>query len=152
MWTHRTFVLHQLNDIVLTLQLCNGRTRFEPINTSGPAYNEQLRAQKCVHCNQASKTRRRGSTQASFETQGRRHQKSKTGVSLSVAPQKDWCPPTKLRQGNVFTCVCHSSFCPQADTPSPPLPRRRPLQRTVRILLECILVFFKSQSSFSYCC
>ena len=85
---------------------------------------------------------------------------------------------TKLRQGNVFTPVCHSVHggclpqCmlgytpPQADTPRadtspgrhlqqtppwedtplgqtpPPLPSRRLLQRTVRILLECILVFF----------
>ena len=45
-------------DIVLTLQLCNGRTRFEPINTSGPAYNEQLRIQKCTYCNQTFKVRR----------------------------------------------------------------------------------------------
>ena len=59
-------------------------------------------------------------------------------------------PQTKLRKGNVFyTCLC---FCsrrggvqppPQADTPPP---SRRPLQRTVRILLECILVcqFFRN--------
>ena len=66
---------------------------------------------------------------------------------------------TKLRKGNVFTSVCHSvhggwQTPPWADTPltstcwdTPPAqcmlgypPSRRPLQRTVRILLECILV------------
>ena len=71
---------------------------------------------------------------------------------------------TKLWQGNIFTSVCQE-FCPRGGvwclpqcmlgytTPSPgryplgrhppadtPLPRRRLLQRTVRILLECILV------------
>ena len=58
-------------------------------------------------------------------------------------------PQTKLRKGNVFTSVCQE-FCSQgevytspwadtllrADTPPP----RWLLQRTVRILLECILV------------
>ena len=39
---------------------------------------------------------------------------------------------TKLRKGNVFTSVCQE-ICPQGR------PRRKP-QRTVRILLECILV------------
>ena len=74
---------------------------------------------------------------------------------------------TKLRQGNVFTPVCHSVHKggsasmhagidplgrhppgrhPQGDTPlgRPPRadtpPSRRLLQRTVHILLECILV------------
>ena len=53
-----------------------------------------------------------------------------------------------LRQGNVFTPVCDSvhrgDTPPRADTPldrPPPPTIRRPLQRTVRILLECILVF-----------
>ena len=71
-----------------------------------------------------------------------------------------------LRQGNVFTPVSHSVHRGRgcladtppgrhppswADTPSPrwhPPPPRRPLQRTVRILLECILVqqkFWKLQ-------
>ena len=80
---------------------------------------------------------------------------------------------TKLRQGNGFTPVCHSVHggclpqCmlgytpPQTDTPPgqtppwadtplgqtpPPLPSRRLLQRTVRILLECILVFFNENN------
>ena len=67
---------------------------------------------------------------------------------------------TKLRQGNIFTSVCHSvhrgcipaypahaGIHPLGRHPSrqtPPFlgrhPLRRPLQRTVRILLECILV------------
>ena len=76
---------------------------------------------------------------------------------------------TKLRQGNVFKPVCHSVHggvsvlvhagihnthplgqTPPRQTPLPPLgrhphprqtpPGRRLLQRTVRILLECILV------------
>ena len=42
----------------------------------------------------------------------------------------DYRPQQYLRKGNVFTSVCQE-FCPQA---------RRPLQPTVRILLECILV------------
>ena len=64
----------------------------------------------------------------------------------------------KLRKGNVFKPVCHSVHSrgsihplprqtapgrhssPQADTPIGNPPPRRPLQRTVRILLECILV------------
>ena len=52
-------------------------------------------------------------------------------------------PQTKLRKGNVFTAhvlppvQCMLGYTPPwADTPSP----RRPLQRMVRILLECILV------------
>ena len=58
-------------------------------------------------------------------------------------------PQTKLRKGNVFTSVCQE-FClrgkggappPWADTP-PHI--RRPLQWTVRILLECILVIFQN--------
>ena len=54
-------------------------------------------------------------------------------------------------KGNVFTSVCQE-FCPQgwwctfpwADTPlgRQPPPPRRSLQRTVHILLECILVSF----------
>ena len=77
--------------------------------------------------------------------------------------QNFYRPQTKLRKGNVFTSVCQE-FCPQgevytpqADTPFPlgrhpsladtpftlgrhPPIIRWPLQRTVRILLECILV------------
>ena len=65
-------------------------------------------------------------------------------------------PQTKLRKGNVFTSVCQE-FCPQegggvhpqTDLPpgrhppgkTPPAPSRRLLLRTLRILLECILVF-----------
>ena len=74
-------------------------------------------------------------------------------------------PQTKLQKGNVFTSVCQE-FCPVvypsmhwgrhplADAPGQTLPLpgsqhppwadtppRQPLQRTVRILLECILVF-----------
>ena len=68
---------------------------------------------------------------------------------------------TKLQKGNVFTHVCGSVHggwrsvwqtppgqtppgqtrpgqTPSRQTPPPP---RRPLQRTVRILLDCILVF-----------
>ena len=50
---------------------------------------------------------------------------------------------TKLRQGNVFTPVCHSVHGggsgrhPIGQTPPP---GRWPLQWTVRIILECILV------------
>ena len=65
-----------------------------------------------------------------------------------------WLPSvTKLRQGNFFTSVCQE-FCPQGglpqcmlgytpreDTPPGQTPHStRLLQRTVRILLECILV------------
>ena len=57
-------------------------------------------------------------------------------------------PQTKLRKGNVFRNVCQE-FCPQSGcTPPPPPPAETPTpgqippphQRTVRILLECILV------------
>ena len=61
-------------------------------------------------------------------------------------------PQTKSRKGNVFTSVCQE-FCPQwgrctpRQTPppgqTPPSPGRRLLQRTVRILLECIFVLSK---------
>ena len=61
-------------------------------------------------------------------------------------------PQTKLRKCNVFTPVCQS-FCSQggcipactgACIPPgrPPSPSRRLLLRTVRILMECILVLF----------
>ena len=59
-------------------------------------------------------------------------------------------PQTKLRKGNVFTSVCQE-FRPQgemytplwADTPGQTTTYiRRPLQQTVRILLECIIVKF----------
>ena len=58
-------------------------------------------------------------------------------------------PQMKLRKGNVFTSV-YQEFYPQgactppwAGTPlADPPPNRRLLQRTVRILLECILVLF----------
>ena len=65
--------------------------------------------------------------------------------------------PTYLRQGNIFTPVSgsvHRDVCvwqtpSQADTPlsrhPPPPPRRRPLQQTVRVLLECILDFIFMQ-------
>ena len=80
-------------------------------------------------------------------------------------------PATKLRQGNVFTLVCHSVHgqgvaytTPGADTPPteqmhprgadiPPRSRPPPAQcmlrdtgnkRAIRILLECILVFFST--------
>ena len=55
-----------------------------------------------------------------------------------------------VEASNVFTCVCHSvhrAGCrapPPRQTPpgqTPPAPPGRPLQRTVRILLECIIVF-----------
>ena len=63
---------------------------------------------------------------------------------------------TWLRQGNVFTDVCHSVHgeggvwqtpCGQTHPPgqTPPgrhPPSRRLLQRTVRIILECILVLY----------
>ena len=83
-------------------------------------------------------------------------------------------PQTKLQKGNVFTPVCHPvhrgevyppTQTPPRQTPSPgqtpprqtppllgkhppgrlPPPRRRPLQWTVRILLESILVLFRFQ-------
>ena len=66
-------------------------------------------------------------------------------------------PQTKLRKGNVFTPVCHSVHRGSAPVRAgihppethtlgrhrpghPPPPGRRLLLRTVRILLECILV------------
>ena len=55
---------------------------------------------------------------------------------------------TKLRKGNVFTSVCQE-FCPQGGVSQGP-PSRRLLQRTVRILLECILVTRSAQSA-NYC-
>ena len=63
-------------------------------------------------------------------------------------------PQTKLQKRNVFTPVCQS-FClkggslpqcmlgytpPGRHPPSQHSPSRRPLQRTVRMLLECFLV------------
>ena len=71
-------------------------------------------------------------------------------------------PQTKLRKGNAFTSMCQE-FCPlgggqsppgrhphptpwthippgQTDPPGQTPPSRRLMQRTVRILLECILV------------
>ena len=67
---------------------------------------------------------------------------------------------TKLRKGNVFTSVCQE-FCPQGREvcipacmgqgelciplgryPPADTPPRQPLQWTVRILLECVLVLF----------
>ena len=65
-------------------------------------------------------------------------------------------PQTKLRKGNVFTSVCQE-FCPRRGVSTPPRqtpptwadtttpkqtrpPSRRLLQRTVHIILECILV------------
>ena len=65
-------------------------------------------------------------------------------------PSHHYRPQTKFRGSNVFTPVCQSScsqVCgqtpPWTDTPwqtARPPPRRRPLKRAVRILLECILV------------
>ena len=60
-------------------------------------------------------------------------------------------PQTKLRKGNVFTPVCHSvhtgggvhspgQTSPEQTPPWADIPPRRPLQRTVRIPLECIVV------------
>ena len=43
----------------------------------------------------AGKEARKWGRHPGFETQGRRRQKSKKGVS--VAPQKDWCPPKYLK-------------------------------------------------------
>ena len=72
----------------------------------------------------------------------------------------DYRPQTKLRKGNVFTSVCHE-FCPgggvhlpgrhpllgrhstRQKTPRLTPPSRRSLQRTVPILLECILVLIE---------
>ena len=83
---------------------------------------------------------------------------------------------TKLRQGNVFTPVCHSvqggclpqcmlGYTPPSQEAYPPKAHtpRRPLQRTVSILLECFLVLHlnylllrfigitSSNSSVNYC-
>ena len=85
-------------------------------------------------------------------------------MNLNISPKAlrsyFYHPQMKMRKGNVFTSVCQES-CPQGRgrcTPPPgQTPRlgrhphrqtpprqtpliRRPLQRTVRILLECILV------------
>ena len=59
-------------------------------------------------------------------------------------------PRMKLRKGNVFTPVCDSvhagGFTPPWAATSPRQsrhpPARYPMHRTVRILLECILVYF----------
>ena len=67
----------------------------------------------------------------------------KNYADVKFLPSATW-----LRQGNVFTPVLHSVHVgvsvrhPRAATlPWPyPLPPRRPLQRTIRILLKCILV------------
>ena len=64
-----------------------------------------------------------------------------------ITSDSNYHPQTKLRKGNVFTSVCQK-FCaygggvyPRADPPGRhPPPRRWLLQRTVRILLECIPV------------
>ena len=56
-------------------------------------------------------------------------------------------PPSQCMLGYTPPCPVHAGIHPRADTlprPYPPPwqtpPPRRPLQRTVRILLECILV------------
>ena len=67
------------------------------------------------------------------------------GITLNL---NFYRPQTKLRKGNVFTSVCQK-FCPQ-NLPDPPPPSRRLLQRTLRILLECILVTCSAQSA-NYC-
>ena len=62
-----------------------------------------------------------------------------------------------LRKSNVFTCVCHSvhrGMCVAGRHPHNPLPLApthpgRPLKRTVRILLECILVIAIGYVDFS---
>ena len=68
--------------------------------------------------------------------------------SLPLGRDAKWTaryrPKIKLRKGNVFTPVCQS-FCSQGGLPQcmleyTPPPGRRLLQRTVRILLEYILV------------
>ena len=45
-----------------------------------------------------------------FETKGRRHQKSKSGVS--VAPRKDSCPPKKILSTNLLTPMERSTEYP----------------------------------------
>ena len=78
---------------------------------------------------------------------------NKMNVNL---PPACYRPQTKLLKGNVFTSVCQE-FCAQGTPPAPDRlgrppwqaeppwqadpPSRRLLQRTVRILLECILVY-----------
>ena len=82
-------------------------------------------------------------------------------LQLCQLPVSYYRPPKKLRKGNVFTPVCdsvhrggytHTSLGrhPPADTtlgrhppPQADSPQGRPLQRTVGILLECILMLFK---------
>ena len=92
-----------------------------------------------------------------------RNLQNKTTKIITLLP-----PATKLRQGNIFTPVCHSvhreGVCqsPRADTPQQTPPSRHPPRpvhagmhpplpsacwdtvnkRVVRIPLECILVFF----------
>ena len=71
------------------------------------------------------------------------------GISFLPLSSETYLPSAaKLRQGNVFRSVCQE-FCPHWGGCLPqcmlgythPPTRRRLLQRTVRILLECILVF-----------
>ena len=94
--------------------------------------------------------------------------KATTNVTLQEPPNilsnfNCYRPQTKLRKGNVFTSVCQE-FCPQegggvhpqTDLPpgrhppgkTPPAPSRRLLLRTLRILLECILVLNVLMSCF----
>ena len=81
-------------------------------------------------CAQATKHTSEG-IHVDFETQGKRHQKSKTGISqkggLGVQAH--------TAGGGGGLCISAGT---EADTP----PRGRLLPRAVRILLECILVLF----------
>ena len=75
-------------------------------------------------------------------------------IQIHKSGQDVYRPQQYLRKGNVFTGVCLSVHHPGADTPlgrylpprqTLPLSSRQALQRTVRILLECIFVEFYSQ-------
>ena len=73
-----------------------------------------------------------------------------------------YCPQQWLWKGNIFTSVCQEicpggsaplGYTPWADIPAPwqtpwqtPPTHRRPPWRTVRILLECILVYTLNSS------
>ena len=81
------------------------------------------------------------------------HIGAREGVPPYSEASCNYHPQTKMREGNVFTSVCHSVHRGKVYTPGKTLsplgrhppsgqtPPIWPLKRAVRILLECSLVF-----------